>query len=62
MTGASYDGGEHGSGSIVSRKSGLAHTGAVVNDKGAYFIVVTHVGSFGLKSVTRKQSSRIVMC
>lgn len=34
MAGTADNGGEHGAGSIVASETGLAHTGAIVNDKG----------------------------
>lgn len=34
VAGATDDGGEHGAGRIVTGEAGLAHTGAIVNDKG----------------------------
>ena len=39
MTGTSDDGGEHGTGSIVSGETGLAHTGSIVDDKGSNIFV-----------------------
>ena len=41
MSGSTDDGGEDGSGSIISGETGLAHTGSIVNNKSGY-IVVTH--------------------
>jgi hypothetical protein len=41
MTGTSNNGGKDGPGGIVSGKTGLAHTGAIVNNKSGNF-VVTH--------------------
>merc|ERR1719210_2815441 len=38
---ATDDGGEHSAGSIISGKSGLAHSGSVVNNKGLN-VFVTH--------------------
>merc|ERR1711992_244152 len=43
VAGAADDGGEDGSGSVVSGESGLAHAGAVVNDQSSN-ILVTHGG------------------
>jgi len=43
MTGATNNGGEDGAGSIISSETGLAHSGAVVNNKGSS-LVVAHVG------------------
>ena len=43
MTGASDDGWEHGSWSIVSGETGFAHAGAIVYYESGY-VVVTHVG------------------
>jgi len=39
MPGASDDAGEDGAGRIISGKSGLAHTGAIVNDQSGNFFV-----------------------
>ena len=41
VTGATDNGGEDGTGSIISSESGLAHTGSIVNHKSLNF-VVTH--------------------
>jgi hypothetical protein len=45
MTGATYDGREDSSGSVVPSESGLAHTGSVVNNQSGN-IVVTHSAGF----------------
>ena len=42
VTGTSNNGGEDGTGSIISSESGLAHTGSIVDHKGLNF-VVTHI-------------------
>jgi len=42
MTGATYDGGEHSSGSVISGETGLDHAGAIVADQ-RRSVVVTHV-------------------
>ena len=47
MPGAAHDGGEHGTGSIVSGESSLAHAGAIVHYESSN-IVVTHVGEICL--------------
>merc|ERR1719223_2671245 len=41
VTGTANDGGEDGSGRVITGETGLHHTGAVVNDKGGH-IFVTH--------------------
>jgi hypothetical protein len=46
MTGASDDGGEDGSGSVVSGETGLAHTGSIVDNQRGN-IIVTHLDLFG---------------
>jgi hypothetical protein len=43
VSGTSDNGGEDGSGGIVSSETGLAHTGSVINNKGLNF-VVAHFG------------------
>ena len=43
MAGATDDGGEDGSGRVVTGKSGLAHPGAIVDHEGSD-VVVTHLG------------------
>jgi hypothetical protein len=43
MTGATNNGGEDGSGSVISCETGLAHSGAIVNDKSGS-VFVTHLG------------------
>jgi hypothetical protein len=43
MTGTSNNGGEDSPGGVVSGETGLAHTGAIVNNKSGNF-VVTHFG------------------
>jgi len=43
VTGTTYDGGEHSSGSVVSGEPGLDHAGTIVADKGRS-VVVTHCG------------------
>lgn len=35
MSGATHDGGEDGSGGVVSGKTGFAHAGAIVNNQGS---------------------------
>ena len=42
MSGASHDGREHGSGSVISGKSGFTHTGSIVDYKSSY-VFITHV-------------------
>jgi hypothetical protein len=42
MTRASDDGGEDGSGSVISGKTGFAETGSIVNDQSSNFFV-THL-------------------
>ncbi len=39
MTRTSNNGREHSARSVVSRKTGLHHTGAVINNKSSYFVV-----------------------
>ena len=48
VAGASNDGGEDSPGGVITGKAGLAHAGAVVNDKSGN-ILVTHLcfGRFG---------------
>merc|ERR1719166_740657 len=41
VPGSPHDGGEHGSGSVVSGEPSLAHAGAIVNNEGSN-IIVTH--------------------
>merc|ERR1712105_215244 len=41
MTGATYDGGEHSSGSVISGETGLDHAGAIVDHQRGS-VVVTH--------------------
>lgn len=43
MPGPADNGGEDSPGGVISGKSGFAHTGSVVNNKGSNF-VVTHGG------------------
>ncbi len=43
MTGATNNGGEDSSGSVISCETGLAHSGAIVNDKSGS-VFVTHLG------------------
>merc|ERR1719147_145060 len=40
MTWASNNGGEHGTGSVISGETGFAHTGAVVNDESGNFLLI----------------------
>merc|ERR1719319_129274 len=47
MTGTTYDGGEHSSGSVISGETGLDHAGAIVADQSGS-IVVTHDSSLSL--------------
>merc|ERR1711912_18400 len=42
MTGAADDGGEDGTGSVVTGEASFAHTGPIVYDKGSY-VFVAHV-------------------
>jgi hypothetical protein len=59
VLGASDNGWEDGARGVISGKSGLAHTGAVVNDQGGYFFVVSHcVGGFLAK--LKKESLKVV--
>ena len=37
VLGATHNGGEHGARSIISSKTGLAHTGAIINNQGLDF-------------------------
>jgi hypothetical protein len=39
MTGSSNDGGEDSSGSVISGKAGLHHTGPIINNQGSYVII-----------------------
>ena len=39
VTGATNNGREDGTGSVISGESSLAHTGSVVNNQRGYFIV-----------------------
>jgi hypothetical protein len=41
VTGATDDGREDGAGSVITGKTGLAHTGTIVHNQGSNF-VVTH--------------------
>ena len=43
MPGASNDGGEHSPGGVVTGEAGLAHAGAIVDDKSGN-VLVTHLG------------------
>ena len=43
MPGASNDGGEDGPGSVITGEAGLAHAGAIVDDKSSN-VLVTHGG------------------
>ena len=43
MSGASNDGGEDGPGGVITGETGLAHAGAIVNDKSGN-VFVTHLG------------------
>lgn len=38
VSGASNNGGEHGTGSIISGKASFAHTGSVVHNEGGDFV------------------------
>merc|ERR1712154_145329 len=65
MPGASHDGREHGSRSIVSSKPSFAHTGSIVHDKSGY-LVVTHDAClvaefFKPKSQKKKKLVRCLM-
>ena len=48
VAGTANDGGEDGTGGVISGESGLAHAGAVVNYQGGY-LVVTHDAAGGLE-------------
>lgn len=57
VSGATHDGREHGTRSIVSGKTGLAHAGAIVNNEGCNFVI--HVCKFRdhrVKSLIRHTS------
>jgi hypothetical protein len=56
VLGSSDDGRENSSGSIISSKTGLAHTGAVINDK-SLNVFVSH-DSMNLK-VRRKGGVKV---
>ena len=43
MPGASNDGGEDGPGGVITGEAGLAHAGAIVDDKSGN-VLVTHLG------------------
>ena len=46
VPGASNNGGEDSPGGVITGKAGLAHAGAIVNDKSGN-VLVTHDGSLG---------------
>lgn len=46
MTGSADDGGEDGTGCVISSETGLAHTGAIVDYQSCY-IIVTHFAGLG---------------
>lgn len=48
MSRSSHDGGEHGSGGIITSKPGLAHTGTIVDNKCSN-VVLTHFSGFGMR-------------
>lgn len=48
MSGATHDGGEDSSGSVIAGEASLAHSGAIVDHKGGY-IVVTHCEVVGCR-------------
>merc|ERR1712112_555435 len=50
MSWTAYDGGEHGSGSVVSGEPGLAHAGAIVTNKSSN-VLVTHGGCLSISGV-----------
>jgi hypothetical protein len=52
VAGATNDGGEDGTGSIVAGKASLAHAGAVVDNQSGN-LIVTHLGTVVMGSVTR---------
>jgi len=54
MSGASDDGGEDSSGSIISSETGFAHTGSIVYDKSGN-ILVTHIDSWFRLEITQKK-------
>jgi hypothetical protein len=39
MTRATDDGGEHGTGGVISCEPGLAHTGSVVHNESSYIVI-----------------------
>ena len=55
MTGTSDDGGEDGTGRVISGETGLAHAGAIVHDQSGNFVL--HFGCVwvGLATVKNKQ-------
>ena len=57
MSGATDDGGEDGSGSVITGETGLAHAGAVIDDQSGG-ILVTHDEVVGGFSVFSKKKMR----
>merc|ERR1719300_2304995 len=55
MAGTTNDGGEDGTGSVISRETALDHAGAIVNDQSGGFLVVTHDGAAESKSKINKR-------
>jgi hypothetical protein len=54
VTGSADDGGEDSTGCVISGESGLAHTGAVVNDQSGG-IFVTHLGGVEVEFSSKKR-------
>ena len=54
MAGTSNDGGEDSPGGVITGETGLAHAGAVVNDKSGN-ILVTHLGFVGLSGFSKEE-------
>ena len=67
MPGASNNGGEDGPGGVITGEAGLAHAGAIVDDKSGN-VLVTHLGrslKFGVRrsrEMSRKDRSELMSC
>ena len=59
MPGASNNGGEDGPGGVITGETGLAHSGAIVNDKSGN-VFVTHCEGFWIW--TEEEMIRMVEC
>jgi len=58
VTGATNNGGEDGTGCVISGETGLAHAGAIVNDKSSC-VLVTHLEMEFSKIWLRKDKEKV---